>query len=106
MRLAAHSGSKAFAGAVLEESMREPMALYHISEKDFRSCKRRAEDYLAYVEYHIEQGGLLEAKGMTIGIVEGILAYSATRLLSRGWQIMREVPLWPFAMMRWRKPVK
>lgn len=77
-------GSKAFAGAVLEESMREPMALYHISEKDFRSCKRRAEDYLAYLEYHIEQGGLLEAKGMTIGIVEGIFGILRYKAIVKG----------------------
>ena len=30
-------------------------------------------DYAAYVEYHIEQGGTLEAEGINIGVVEGIV---------------------------------
>jgi beta-ureidopropionase / N-carbamoyl-L-amino-acid hydrolase len=30
-------------------------------------------DYAAYVEYHIEQGGNLEAEGLNIGVVEGIV---------------------------------
>lgn len=65
-------GSKAFAGAPLEPSMIEPMDAQRISEEDFASCKRCAEDYLAYLEYHIEQGGILEVNKKTIGIVQGI----------------------------------
>lgn len=30
-------------------------------------------DYAAYVEYHIEQGGTLDAEGLNIGVVEGIV---------------------------------
>ena len=30
-------------------------------------------DYAAYVEYHIEQGGNLDAEGLNIGVVEGIV---------------------------------
>ncbi|HEX6313443.1 MAG TPA: Zn-dependent hydrolase [Gemmatimonadaceae bacterium] len=30
-------------------------------------------DYAAYVEYHIEQGGTLDAEGINIGVVEGIV---------------------------------
>lgn len=30
-------------------------------------------DYVAYVEYHIEQGGNLDAEGIDIGVVEGIV---------------------------------
>lgn len=65
-------GSKAFAGAALEESMIQPMHAQHISEEDFASCRRCPEDYLAYLEYHIEQGGILEAHEKTIGVVQGI----------------------------------
>ena len=74
-------GSKAFAGAPLEESMIKPMAERHISREDFASCKRNKNDYLVYLEYHIEQGGILESEGKTIGIAEGIfgiLRYKAT----------------------------
>lgn len=34
---------------------------------------RRKGDYAAYVELHIEQGGTLEADGIDIGVVEGIV---------------------------------
>lgn len=33
----------------------------------------RQGDYAAYVEYHIEQGGTLDAEGIQIGVVEGIV---------------------------------
>ncbi|HEX6944224.1 MAG TPA: Zn-dependent hydrolase [Gemmatimonadaceae bacterium] len=33
----------------------------------------KAGDYAAYVEYHIEQGGTLDAEGLNIGVVEGIV---------------------------------
>lgn len=65
-------GSKAFAGGPLEASMLEPMTAQHISKEDFASCRRSGADYLAYLEYHIEQGGILEAREKTIGIVKGI----------------------------------
>ncbi len=65
-------GSKAFAGAKLEDSMIEKMAQYNITISDFESAKRNAEDYLAYLEYHIEQGGILEKINADIGIVPGI----------------------------------
>lgn len=65
-------GSKAFAGCKFEKSMVEPMNRQNITEEDFDSCRKNGVDYLAYFEYHIEQGGILEAKRKTIGIVEGI----------------------------------
>ena len=61
--------------------MIKPMAERHISREDFASCKRNKNDYLVYLEYHIEQGGILESEGKTIGIAEGIfgiLRYKAT----------------------------
>ena len=48
-------GSKAFAGAKLEDSMIEKMAQYNMTISDFKSAKRNGKDYLAYLEYHIEQ---------------------------------------------------
>ena len=36
------------------------------------SCARRAEEILAYVELHIEQGPVLEAEGLPVGIVTAI----------------------------------
>ncbi len=74
-------GSKAFAGAPLETPMLQKMKAFQLTEEDVRRCKRKQDDYLLYLEYHIEQGGILEAKEKTIGIVEGIfgiLRYKAT----------------------------
>ncbi|MCA3118548.1 MAG: allantoate amidohydrolase [Rhodocyclaceae bacterium] len=36
------------------------------------SAARRREDVLAYVEYHIEQGPVLEAEGLPVGVVTAI----------------------------------
>ncbi len=77
-------GSKAFAGCPFEESMREPMAAYNITEDDFNSCKQKGEDYLAYLEYHIEQGGILESKGIRAGIVEGIFGIQRYKTIIKG----------------------
>jgi N-carbamoyl-L-amino-acid hydrolase len=37
------------------------------------SAKRNASDILAYLELHIEQGGILESEKINIGVVEGIV---------------------------------
>lgn len=77
-------GSKAFAGAKLEDSMIEKMAEYGMTVFDFNSCVRKGEDYIAYLEYHIEQGGILEKTNMEIGIVPGIFGIIRYRVVVRG----------------------
>ena len=77
-------GSKAFAGCPFEDSMRESMAVHNITEEDFNSCKRNSDDYLAYLEYHIEQGGILESKNISVGIVEGIFGIQRYRTIIKG----------------------
>ncbi len=37
------------------------------------AAARKKGDYAAYVELHIEQGGTLDAEGLNIGVVEGIV---------------------------------
>jgi len=37
------------------------------------TLSKKKGDYAAYVEYHIEQGGTLDAEGINIGVVEGIV---------------------------------
>ena len=37
------------------------------------SARRKPGDYLCYLELHIEQGGILDATGVKIGVVEGIV---------------------------------
>lgn len=40
---------------------------------DLAAARRRLGEIAAYVELHIEQGGILESTGMDIGVVEGIV---------------------------------
>ena len=77
-------GSKAFAGAEIEESMREPMASHGITQEDFDSCKVSPDEYLCYLEYHIEQGGILERDEKEIGIVEGLFGIVRYRAVVAG----------------------
>ena len=77
-------GSKAFAGAKLEDSMIEKMAQYNMTISDFKSAKRNGKDYLAYLEYHIEQGGILEKTNTEIGIVPGIFGIIRYRVVVNG----------------------
>lgn len=78
-------GSKAFAGAKLEESMIGKMAAWGMDIEDFKASKRRGDDYLAYLEYHIEQGGILEKRGVDIGIVPGIFGIVRYRVVVNGF---------------------
>src|ERR1043165_6678248 len=40
---------------------------------NLQAAKRNSSDILAYLELHIEQGGILEAEKINIGVVEGIV---------------------------------
>lgn len=77
-------GSKAFAGSNLEESMIEPMKENNMTEDDFLAAKVNKSDYRVYLEYHIEQGGILENKEKTIGVVEAIFGILRFRVTVRG----------------------
>ncbi len=78
-------GSKAFAGAALEEAMMQPMREHKITKADFQSCKRNGKAYEAYLEYHIEQGGILEKEEKQIGIVKGIFGILRYRAFVSGF---------------------
>ena len=66
-------GSKSFAGVDIDESMKSNMKAYSISEDDVKASKRNSENYLCYLELHIEQGEILEVENKEIGIVGGIV---------------------------------
>jgi allantoate deiminase len=53
-------------------SMAQAMAAYGFNYKD--NCAKR-DDIKAFVEIHIEQGGVLDSENMDIGIVTGIVGY-------------------------------
>ncbi len=67
-------GSKAFAGVSQETSAIEKCSEYGITEEDIEASREDPAHYKAYLEWHIEQGGLLENEGLQLGIVDGIVA--------------------------------
>ena len=81
-------GSRAMAGTFKSEvldsvdanglSMREAMRSFGLDPARLGAAARRREDVLAYAELHIEQGPVLEAEGLAVGVVTAI--NGATRL--------------------------
>jgi allantoate deiminase len=52
--------------------------------QDIGAAAYRPQDAAAYVEVHIEQGPLLEAKGEPLGVVTGIVGQSRLRVIVTG----------------------
>jgi len=55
------------------KTIREGIGLIGGDVTRLESAVRRKGDLHCYIEYHIEQGGLLERAGLRIGVVEGIV---------------------------------
>jgi N-carbamoyl-L-amino-acid hydrolase len=55
------------------KTIREGIAYIGGNPHELESARRRAGDIAVYLEYHIEQGPVLENDGIDIGIVEGIV---------------------------------
>jgi allantoate deiminase len=82
-------GSRALAGTFDERalslrdrdgiSMREAMQSFGLDPEHIGAAARGRGEYLAYLELHIEQGPVLEAEGLPVGVVTAISG--ATRLL-------------------------
>jgi N-carbamoyl-L-amino-acid hydrolase len=76
-------GSKAMAGDLSDEGMKQlsqsGLTIYDGikaiggSPDQIKNCIRKKGDIHAWVELHIEQGGVLETEGLQIGVVEGIV---------------------------------
>lgn len=81
-------GSRAVAGTFVDSalasrdkdgvSMRDAMVGFGLDPARVRSAARKASDVLAYLELHIEQGPVLEAEALPVGVVTAIAG--ATRL--------------------------
>jgi len=84
------TGSRTIAGTlapgVLEArdadgvSLREALAAAGCNGDAFAGCARRPEDTLAYLEVHIEQGPVLEAENLPVGVVTAINGASRWRV--------------------------
>ncbi len=76
-------GSKAIAGLLTEELLKKTSQSGMImadgikaiggSPGNIQSCIRQKGDLHAWLELHIEQGGILESENIQIGVVEGIV---------------------------------
>jgi allantoate deiminase len=62
----------------------EAMAAYGARPGEARSALAAPGTYAAYVELHIEQSGVLEARGLPVGIVSGIAGMRQLRGIIRG----------------------
>jgi allantoate deiminase len=87
-------GSRAVAGtldpAALEArdargvTVREALRVFGLDPAAVSSVARRKADVLAYVELHIEQGPVLEAEGLPLGVVSAINGFSRLHVSVRG----------------------
>lgn len=85
---AALIGSRAVAGTLADACldladasgvrMSEAMAAFGLDPRRIATAARRRDEFVGYVELHIEQGPVLEAEGLPVGIVSAISG--ATRL--------------------------
>ena len=72
--------AKAFDGRTLAQHLRE----FGLDPGSVTRARRPREAFAAYLELHIEQGGVLEAEGLPIGVVEGIVGIRRFAVTYRG----------------------
>jgi len=87
-------GSRAIAGtldaAVLKikdgkgTSMEQALRDFGLDPQKLGTVKRKRGEVLAYAELHIEQGPVLEAEGLALGVVTAINGFSRLRVTLRG----------------------
>jgi len=87
-------GSRAVAGAldpaVLETrdaagtSIAQALRAFGLQPEKVREVARQKRDVLAYAELHIEQGPVLEAEGLAVGVVTAINGFSRLRVTLSG----------------------
>jgi allantoate deiminase len=74
----AYLGSRAFAGTLTATDVAR------IKEKQIVQARRRPGEFLGYAEVHIEQGPVLEAEQVPVGIVTAIAGQSRLRVQFQG----------------------
>jgi allantoate deiminase len=87
-------GSRAVAGtfdpAVLDRrdaggtTLRDALAGFGLDPDAIPAAARKRAEVLAYVELHIEQGPVLEAEGLAVGVVTAINGFSRLAVTLRG----------------------
>src|SRR5262245_2942847 len=87
-------GSRAIAGTLDPEvldtkdsagtSIADALLQFGLNPDQLSRVKRKKGDVLAYAELHIEQGPVLEAEGLPVGVVTAINGFSRLRITLRG----------------------
>lgn len=67
-------GSRCMCGQEIGAKEKSSMAAVRLTEEDVLSSRCDPNDFLCYLEMHIEQGGVLDKERLSIGAVEGIVA--------------------------------
>ncbi|RIW17002.1 Zn-dependent hydrolase [Algoriphagus lacus] len=88
-------GSKAMVGKLSPEGLKqisqsglvmaEGIRTIGGNPEDIRSAERKKGDLHAWLELHIEQGGILDAEGLQIGVVEGIVGILDVEVIVEGF---------------------
>ena len=66
------------------KSMREALVDFGLDPNRISALARKKQDVVAYAELHIEQGPVLEAEGLAVGVVTAINGFSRLRVTLRG----------------------
>lgn len=66
------------------EALPDVLAAHGVRLDDLDACRARLADVKAYVEVHIEQGPVLEERGLGIGVVTGTVGIERERLVLTG----------------------
>ncbi|HWM42920.1 MAG TPA: allantoate amidohydrolase [Burkholderiales bacterium] len=66
------------------KAMRDALSESGLDPKRIRDVARKKGDVLAYAELHIEQGPVLEAEALAVGVVTAINGFSRLRVTLRG----------------------
>lgn len=72
-------GSRAITGMLTKKDLKL------IDEKGIEKAKRPKGEFFAYTEVHIEQGPVLQAHNLAVGLVTGIAGQSRIQIGFRGW---------------------
>jgi allantoate deiminase len=65
-------------------AMRDAMAAFGLDPATFGRAARRRDEILAYAELHIEQGPVLEAEALAVGVVTAINGFTRMAVKLRG----------------------
>ena len=73
-------GSRAFTGLVSRDVPNDILSSFGLSHEVIEKSRGKKEDYLAYLELHIEQGPILWRRNIAIGIPTGIVGITRYKI--------------------------